>query len=203
MRAAHVIRGEHRTLTAVVHGMLLLLRHVKYGIAQPNFELLGAMLNYIQAYLGGFHHPKEEAYLFRPLRERHPDIAPLLDRLQEEHRTGGAMLVSMQDALARYRRDGAPALPTFYATIAAYAVFHYAHVRAEEDSILSAAEQYLTATDWQRVDEAFAGHADPLLGADAGSQYEEIFRRIVHLAPAPLGAAEEESPGTPGATPAI
>ena len=200
MRAVQIISGEHRTLTAVLHGMLFLLRHISYGISRPDFELLGAMLYYIEAFPERFHHPKEDAYLFRLLRVRDPGIAPLLDRLQYEHRLDRAKLKELDAALAVYRSEGSARLPALYATVAAYAAFHYAHMRAEEDDVFPAAAEYLTAADWDEIDAAFSGHTDPLFGADAGFEYQEIFRRIVALAPAPLGAGPElGSAGSPGA----
>lgn len=191
VQAVNIITTEHRALTAVLHGMLFLLRHMRYGISEPNFELLGAMLYYIKAFPERFHHPKEDAYLFRLLRERHPAIVPLLDRLHDEHRVGTAKLREMEQALARYQRDGAIGLPAFYGVVAAYAAFQYAHVLAEENEVLPAAAQFLTAGDWDEIDEAFTGHTNPLFGADAGFEYEELFRRIVALAPAPLGTGSE------------
>jgi hemerythrin-like domain-containing protein len=192
MRAVQIIAGEHRTLTAVLHGMLFLLRHINYGISQPNFELLGAMLAYIGAFPDRFHHPKEDAYLFPLLRLRDPSITPLLDRLQDEHRIGNDKLKELKQALERYHRGGDAELAAFYALVADYAAFLYAHVRAEEDEVLPAATEYLTAADWDEIDAAFAGNTDPLFGADAGFEYDELFRRIVMLAPAPLGAAPED-----------
>jgi hemerythrin-like domain-containing protein len=193
VRAISIIVGEHRALTALLHGMLFLLRHDRYGISKPNFDLLDAMTYYIRQFPERLHHPKEDAYLFRLLRQRDPAIAPLLDKLEAEHRTGTAKLCAMEQALARYKQDGDAQLPAFYTAVAAYAAFHYAHVRAEEDQVLPAAAEFLTASDWDEIDAAFAGHADPLEGAEAGFEYEELFRRIVSLAPAPLGSGPEPS----------
>ena len=193
MKAINIIIGEHRALTAVLHGMLFLLRHDRYGISKPNFDLLGAMMYYIRVFPERLHHPKEDAYLFRLLRQRYPTIAPLLDKLEAEHRTGTAKLCAMEQALARYQQDGGAQLSAFYGAVATYAAFHYVHVRAEEDEVLPAAAEFLTATDWDEIDAAFAGHTDPLLGAQAGFEYEELFRRIVSLAPAPLGSGPEAS----------
>jgi hypothetical protein len=47
----------------------------------------------------------------------------------------------------------------------------------------------LTDADWDTVDAAFLGHTDPLLGAEQGKEYRDLFRRIVELAPPPIGAA--------------
>jgi hypothetical protein len=45
----------------------------------------------------------------------------------------------------------------------------------------------LTREDWDTIDDAFAGHADPLVGVDAGNEYRALFTRIVNLAPPPIG----------------
>ena len=72
MRAIQIIEDEHRSLAAVLHGLLYLVREIRLRNAKPDFELLGAMLHYIDAFPERFHHPKEDAYLFRHLRERDP-----------------------------------------------------------------------------------------------------------------------------------
>jgi hemerythrin-like domain-containing protein len=194
MRAIHIISDEHRTSTAVLHGILFLLRHVSYGVSEANFELLDAMISYLQVFPERLHHPKEDAYLFRLLRKRHSAIAPLLDRLQGEHRVNAAKLNAIEDVFGRYRREGSAHLPALYEAVATYAAFHYSHMRAEEDEVLPAAAEYLTADDWDEIDAAFSGHTDPLLGAEQGFEYDALFRRIVSMAPAPLGAGPEHSP---------
>jgi hemerythrin-like domain-containing protein len=193
MRAVHIIREEHRTSTAVLHGILFLLRHIGYGISEPNFELLGAMIAYMRVFPERHHHPKEDAYLFRLLRKRHSAIAPVLDRLHAEHRANAAKMRAVEDALADFQREGTARLPALYEAVARYAAFHYAHMRTEEDEVLPAALEYLTPADWDEIDAAFSGHTDPLLGAEEGFEYDALFRRIVSMAPAPLGAAPETS----------
>jgi hypothetical protein len=41
--------------------------------------------------------------------------------------------------------------------------------------------------DWQEIDAAFSSNADPLVGVDAQREMRELFRRVTHLAPAPIG----------------
>jgi hemerythrin-like domain-containing protein len=193
VQAIRIIHDEHRALAAVLHGMLYLVRQIRYGGAKPNFDVLGAMVYYIRAFPERFHHPKEETYLFRLLRLRHPDAALLLDRLQAEHRAGADKIRTLERALARYQQEGAAGLPAFAAAVAAYAAFHWDHVRAEENELLPLTESHLTARDWEEIDAAFTGHIDPLLGPEAGAEYEKLFRRIVNLAPRPLGVGPEAS----------
>ena len=84
MRAIQIIHDEHRSLAAVLHGMLFLVRQMRYAGADPNFDVLVAMVHYIDVFSERFHHPKEDQYLFRLLRLRHPDAIPLLATLEAE-----------------------------------------------------------------------------------------------------------------------
>jgi len=189
MKAKRIIEQEHRSLAAVLHGMLHVVREIRYGGAAPNFELLDAMVHYIETFSEQFHHPKEDTYLFKRLRVRCPSEAPLVDQLVEEHRVGMAKLRDLRRVLQHYRETGARALPEFAARVAEFASFHWDHMRLEEDKLLPLATAHLTSDDWAAIDAAFLGHADPLLGAERGAEYQELFRRIVDLAPRPIGRA--------------
>jgi hemerythrin-like domain-containing protein len=187
MRAIQIIEDEHRSLAAVLHGLLYLVRDIRLHNAPPDFQLLNAMLDYVDAFPERFHHPKEDAFLFRLLRERDPGSGALLDRLEAEHREGTQRIRDLHEALARYQREGAHEFAGFAQGAADYASFHWEHMRAEEDEVLPRAREHLTAADWAEIDTAFADHDDPLLGADARENYRQLFRRIVNLAPPPLG----------------
>lgn len=187
MKAIRIIREEHRALAAVLHGMLHLMGEIGARGKAPDFRLLEAMVYYIDTFPERFHHPKEDRYLFRILRLRHPGAAPLLDRLETEHRAGAEKIRALEQALARYHAGGAAEFSNFRAAVETYAAFHWDHMRAEEEELLPMAEKYLTPTDWQEIDTAFLGHTDPLLGADVGAKYDALFTRIVNLAPPPIG----------------
>ena len=62
-------------------------------------------------------------------------------------------------------------------------------MRLEENDLLPLAERHLTDEDWDAIDAAFLGHADPLFGAEQGDEYRDLFRRLVTLAPPPIGVA--------------
>ena len=187
MKAIRIIQDEHRSLAAVLHGMLYLVREIREHGAKPDFAVLRAMVYYIDAFPERFHHPKEDQYLFRLLRIRCLEAAPLLDRLETEHRAGAEKIRLLEQALARYQEGGAKEFSAFAAAVDAYAAFHWDHMQAEEKNLLPLAEKHLSAGDWEAIDAAFAGHTDPLFGAAAGREYEALFRRIVNLAPPPIG----------------
>jgi hemerythrin-like domain-containing protein len=194
MRSIAIIQDEHRSLGAVLHGMRYLVRQIRDKGATPDFELLRAMIYYIDAVPERFHHPKEEQYLFWLLRIRRPSAAPLLDRLKLEHRVGAEKIRILEQALLHYRQGGKIEFPPFLAALEAYATFHWAHMKIEENEILPLAERHLTAGDWEAIDAAFLGHTDPLLGVEAGAKYEALFSRIVNLVPPPVGVGPARRP---------
>ena len=106
MQAIRIIREEHQSLAAVLHGLLYLVREIRAHRTEPDFKLLGAMMYYIDTFPERFHHPKEDAWLFRLLQQRHPPAKELVDRLQSEHRSGSAKLRQLEQALIRYQQGG-------------------------------------------------------------------------------------------------
>jgi hemerythrin-like domain-containing protein len=187
MQAIRIILDEHRSLAAVLHGMLHLVREIRLRGVAPDFRVLGAMLYYIDTFPERFHHPKEDAYLFRRLLDRCPAAKPIIDGLEAEHRAGAAKIRALEQALERYRNGGSDEFLPFADAVEAYASFHWSHMRTEEDTLLPLAREHLTADDWKEIDDAFAGHGDPLFGAKVNAEYDALFRRIVTLAPPPIG----------------
>lgn len=189
MQAIRIIEQEHRSLAAVLHGLLYVMREIRLGGGEPDFRLLNAMLDYIDTFSEKFHHPKEDAYLFERLGARNPRAASLIERLRQEHRLGTVKLRDLRQALVGYHQAGSTALPKFVTLGAAYAAFHWDHMRLEENEVIPLAKVHLTAADWDAVDAALLGNLDPMFGAERGAEYQELFRRIVDLAPRPIGRA--------------
>jgi hemerythrin-like domain-containing protein len=185
--AVNVIRSEHRSIAAVLHGLLYLIGEIRAGRSAPRFDVLKAMVHYIDAFPERLHHPKEDRYLFVVLRQRTQEADDTLDRLEQQHRQGAEMIRDIEQALLRYEQGGAEFFEAFADRAAQFADFHWQHMREEEEVILPLAERVLTARDWSVIDDAFAGNDDPLMGMEVKRSYEQLFTRIVMLAPPPLG----------------
>ncbi len=181
MQAIHIIRSEHQSLAAVLLGMLYLVRQMRYG-EEPSFDALNAMVDYLHGFTERVHHPKEDEYLFRSVQARNAAASTLIDRLKAEHRAGADKLRRIEQALAMFREQGNAQLAAFSGAIADYAALQWAHAHAEENELIPLAETFLPAADWDTIDAAFVAHTDPL-----GAEYQALFRRIVEVAPAPLG----------------
>ena len=187
MKALSIIRNEHQSIAAVLHGLLYLVGRIEQSGAKPDFELFGAMIYYIDAFPERFHHPKEDRYLFRALRFRHPECSMLIDQLQTEHELGAHKIRSLEQAMVRYKNGGSNGAEGFADAVRDYATFHWSHMRTEESLLLPLAEKWLTDEDWAVIDAAFTDHNDPLLGLEASKEFTMLFRRIVHMAPPPIG----------------
>jgi hemerythrin-like domain-containing protein len=193
MQALAVVRAEHRSLAAVLHGLVYLVREARGCATPPDFALLGAMLRYVDAFPERFHHPKEDAFLFARLRERHPPSAALLDGLAREHEESPRHMRELTAALARWQACVVQGRPdrddreAFAAQADAYAAFHWEHMRREELEVMPLCAAHLTPEDWAGIDAAFGAHADPLSDTSPGTEFDELFRRIVASAPPPVG----------------
>jgi hemerythrin-like domain-containing protein len=183
-----VIREEHRALAAVLHGLQYVVKQLAGGKGTPDFRLLEAMIAYILAFPVRLHHPKEDAHLFQALRARRPSIVPVLEQLEDEHIRDREYAGAMRDTLQQFERS-AEQFAAFAAAVDRYAAFQWAHMRKEEEVILPAAEQALSAADWDAIDAAFASNQDPLVGVNTSEEFRELFQRIMSAAPAPVGTS--------------
>jgi len=187
MQALRLIEDDHRALAAVLHGMRYLVRETRDRGAPPRFDVLGAMLYYIDAFPERVHHPRESEYLFRFLRARCPPAAPIIDQLEEEHRAGTEHIRALEQGLARYQHGGRTEFPAFASAVEAYVAFQHEHMRREERDILPLAKQHLLPSDWEVIDAAFTGGSVPRFGTDSPENFQKLFDLIVNLAPPPIG----------------
>jgi hemerythrin-like domain-containing protein len=152
--AITILCDEHRSIAAVIKGLLEHVARVKDGTQAPDFTLFLSMFDYIETLPEQIHHPKENDYLFRLLRLRDPESTPILDELEAQHELGAELLTDLRQKLAGYRESGK--LEPFDQALAAYAEFNWDHMGKEEDLVLPRAEKCLTKDDWEIINAAFA-----------------------------------------------
>jgi nucleotide-binding universal stress UspA family protein/hemerythrin-like domain-containing protein len=193
LRSGELIRplvtmgDEHRSLAAVIHGLEFLVRQARETGKPPSFALLGAMLYYIRTFPETLHHPKEEAYLFRKLRERTSEFDDTLAELERQHESGGQLIDALELSIAHYEADPANGLEPFADAVSRFATTQMQHMRLESKVILPAARKHLTAEDWAEIDRAFADNGDPRFSAENDEEFRQLFARILNLVPEKAG----------------
>lgn len=195
-KAIRILKDEHRSIAAVLQALQQLARKAMEPGVRPGFDVLRAMLRYIDEFPERLHHPKEDMHLFARLLERAPEADRLVVELRAEHVVGARLVRGLEQALQAFEAAWPEGAQRFADTVDAYADFHWQHMRKEEQELLPLAERKLEAEDWDAIGEAFAGNRDPI--ADLREQdFERLYTRIVSLAPAPVGLGEswKKTPG--------
>ena len=186
-RAIAVIRDEHRSMAAALHAWTQMLAAARMQNTPADPPAMRAIVHYLRNFPVALHHPKEEAYLFRRLRERTNTVDAELDELERQHERDRVLVTELDnavEAVAKAPDDAARLLATqeLEAAVARYADFHWEHMGREEAVILPAAEQYLTASDWEAINAAFSHDPGIRVGGETDLEYHRLIARIVSLA---------------------
>ncbi len=185
--ALDVIRDEHQALAAMLRSLKMLLAQARREGRLPDFEVLRAMMFYVDEFPERLHHTKESDLLFPRLRERAPELATTLSRLDNDHARGEAAVRQVEHALLAFEVMGESRREAFEQAVDRYVTAYLEHMAVEESQVLPAAQRLLTAADWAELDAAFSANKDPLTGHEPADEYRELFHTIVNNAPAPIG----------------
>ena len=185
IEALAIIRDEHRSLAAVAHGLELLARDAREQGKPPRFDLLRAIVGYVRVFPEALHHPKEDAWLFRKLRERTHAFDDTLAELERQHVEGGALVDELEQSIAAYEADPGGGYDRFAKAVTGFVSAQERHMRLETRVILPAAFEHLTPEDWNEIGRAFSENGDPRFNADTDEEYRQLFTRILNLMPAP------------------
>jgi hemerythrin-like domain-containing protein len=182
-----VIHDEHQALSAMLRSLSMLLAQARRQGQLPDFEVLRAMLFYVDEFPERLHHSKESQLLFPRLREKAPELAPVLDKLDRDHATGEKAIRDLEHSLLAFEVLGDSRRAAFETAVERYIGFYLEHMATEEQELLPAARRCFSEADWAELDAAFAANRDPLTGHEPEEGYRPLFRKILMNAPAPVG----------------
>ena len=186
-----IIRDEHAALAAMLKSMGLMIDRGPSDNADSFFDVLRAMLFYIDEFPERLHHPKESNLLFPRVARLAPQTMPAIVKLEQDHASGEVAVRELQHLLLAWELVGDSRRAAFEAAAKKYLDFYLEHMRLEESVILPAAQDVLSAEDWKELDAAFASNCDPLTGQyPRDPAYDRLFTRIVMRAPAPIGLGD-------------
>ena len=186
-----IIRGEHRSIAAILHGMEYLVERVRTRKAKIDPRVFRAMIYYLDTFSERMHHPKEDRFLFSAMRARGGEAATVVADLEHEHAAGGESLRRLEQCLMRYEEGGEKEFPAFAEAVARFVREYRDHMHKEESIAFPLAQRMLSASDWQAIDRAFEENRDPLAAERDSRDFEKLFDRIVNLAPPPIGLGPE------------
>lgn len=190
-KTLNIIRDEHRSIAAILHGMEYLVDRIRARKAKIDPRVFRAMIYYLDTFSERMHHPKEDRYLFKAMRSRGGEAAAVVADLENEHAAGGEALKRLEQSLVRYEEGGDKEFPAFADAVARFVREYRDHMHKEENVVFPLAQRLLSPADWQAIDRAFEENRDPLAGDRDTRDFEKLFDRIVNLAPPPIGVGPE------------
>ena len=193
--ALRVIREEHATLAAMLQSLMQMVRRGPQADGKDDaelyFDVLRAMLFYIDEFPEKHHHPKESDLLFPRVARVAPHTMATIDQLERDHMRGEPRVRELMHLLMAWELLGDTRKQAFIDEVTRYVEFYLDHMRLEESVILPEAERCLTDEDWHALNAAFATNQDPLNGrVPRDPQFDRLFTRIVMRAPAPVGLGQ-------------
>lgn len=186
--SVRIIRDEHAALASMLRSLELMVERGPGDEPESFFDVMRAMLFYIDEFPTRLHHPKESELLFPRVAGLAPETQALIARLETDHANGEREVRELQHLLLAWELVGSERRPAFTAAATQYLEFSREHMRLEETVILPTALQVLSAADWKELDVAFATNCDPLTGKyQRDPTYDRLVAFIVMRAPAPIG----------------
>ena len=187
-RTLDIIRDEHSSLAAMLQSMRMMVERGPGDDPRTFFEVMRAMLFYIDEFPERRHHPKETQLLFPRVAKAAPEVGLAIARLDRDHEFTERAVRDVQHLLLAWELLGESRRQVFTEEFTRYVNLYLEHMRLEEQQVLPAAERVLTQADWDELDAEFEKNCDPLTGKyQPDPVYEALFSRIVRKAPAPIG----------------
>ena len=195
-----IIRDEHTALAAIFRSLREMVERgpgkAPESVLEPEnyFDVLRAMLFYIDEFPERVHHPKESDLLFPRVARMAPETLETIVRLERDHASSEADVRKLQHLLLAWELLGESRRAIFEQAVKSYLDSYLKHMLLEETVILPAAIRVLNDADWEELDAAFATNCDPLTGKyPRDPAYEEMFKRIVMRSPALIGEGEGQT----------
>lgn len=183
-----VIQEEHTALAAMLRSMLMMLDRGPGDEPENFFDVMRAMLFYIDEFPERLHHPKESDLLFPRVARHSPQVMTVVEQLERDHMKGETAVRELQHLLLAWELMGEGRRKRFEDELRRYIDFYLDHMRLEETVIIPEARKVLDEGDWKALDEAFLSNADPLVNPSLRDPaYDRLFTRIVMRAPSPVG----------------
>jgi nucleotide-binding universal stress UspA family protein/hemerythrin-like domain-containing protein len=179
-RAIGIIEDEHRSIAVVAESLRDIARNAPRPLAPQTLRELEHILAYLADFPGCVHHPKEEEFIHRLLRQRHPAANVVLLEVEAQHVTEHELFASLQAAVDELKVEPQAADEAF--TLAALALAGHVmnHVGLEEREVLPLARAHLTGPDWEEVARAFAENGGPNYGDLSVAEFRRLFSHIAN-----------------------
>ena len=174
-----ILRQEHRNLEKLLGVMEQELGVFDRGDG-PDYEVLGAIIEFFKKYPASCHHPKEDI-IYEKFKTRDPDRAVSIADLEAEHREGSVRLHRVAQAIENVLDDQEVLREDVDRIVRDFIDNQRKHIALEDEVIFPAIVDTLQPADWADVALTLADRYGPQSAADFEEQFNTLRRSILEL----------------------
>lgn len=170
--AFHILKHEHRVIERGLRALEGICIRLRAGVRIPADDL-NRLVDFIGGYADGYHHAKEENYLFPALKK--PDVAwdgGALDAIGHEHKVERNLLGELRSSVERLRDNDPAAVKVFVEVANRYISHLLGHMRHEDALLFRLAEEVLEPADKDALFKNFK-QAEKSFGTEVVKRYED------------------------------
>ena len=172
-----VLRQEHTNIATLLRTLEWQVTEFESG-NQPDYDVIGATLDYFLSFPDVYHHPKEEL-LFSKLRDRDPGAANRIGDLRIAHQELAARARKFATALRAVLAEAEMPREALIRWSRGFIDLQRQHIDMEESTFFPTAEKALTAKDWTDLTALIKREDDPLFDEEVDQRFEQLRKTIL------------------------
>ena len=145
---------------------------------RPDYDVIQAIVHYLESYSARYHHPKEDL-VFAKVRQRNSDLASTIGNLEAEHEKIAAEFQKFADAVQNVLLEVEMPREAFVHAARNFIDHERRHIEMEEKQFFPAAREALTPDDWAELDDRMTDTKDPLFSEEVEEEFRALRRQIV------------------------
>ena len=173
------LQQEHRNLEKLLQVMEQELEIFDRG-ERPNYETLGAVIEFFKNYPDTCHHPKEDI-IYEKFKSVSPKRAALIADLQAEHREGAKRLSRVAHVIESVLNDQELERASVDRIVRDFIQNERKHIALEDEVIFPAIVETLRPIDWAEIAMKIADRYGPPSDTDFEEQYSTLRRNILDM----------------------
>jgi hemerythrin-like domain-containing protein len=174
-----ILRKEHQNVENLLRVMEQELSVFDRG-ERPDYEVLGAIIEFFKKYPASCHHPKEDI-IYEKFKTRDPDRAASIADLEAEHREGAVRLHRVAQTIESILDDQEILREDVDRIVRDFIDNQRKHIALEEQVVFPAIADTLQPADWADVALTMADRYGPPSTADFEEQLNTLRRNVLEL----------------------
>lgn len=145
---------------------------------QPDFNLLGDVVEYITDYADGLHHPREDM-LYEYFQGRDSELDKNLSLCDAEHKELKGLGEQFKETIECIVHDAVMPMSEFIEKLADFLSCQRRHLDMEEGVLFPAINAVATEADWAVLIDKLPRPVDPLFGEKQAAKFTSLYKEMI------------------------